>query len=313
MSAKRKRTPEQVATQTKGARARRARWTEQQWAKEHLRRKLYKQTLRGRAKKRVDDHKRRSPAIYESSFYADAVAELHRTATECFYCGAPIDATTLHVEHIVPLARKGVNARINIAPSCPTCNLAKHANLPTDKWGAKILDRVFDAELAAEDFCRRARALGDDPAKLLRFNLREQRAEERRWARMAKRQVAQERRAIADGFLQHLHSRLRTIAKAQRQSLRQLRGTGGRYGVPGLSHTSHGGWRWQRKHLGSYWHIYLGDSQMRIEDAVLLAHICNARFLAGDAFAEIALLAELARDDPRRVAIALGAPLSEIP
>ncbi|MGJ0534275.1 HNH endonuclease [Methylocystis sp.] len=279
--------------------------------KERLRRKLYKQTLRGRAKKKADDHKRRSAAIYESSFYADAVAELHRTATECFYCGAPIDATTLHVEHIVPLARGGVNARINIAPSCPTCNLAKHANLPTDKWGAKILDRVFDAELAAEEFCRRARALGDDPAKVLRFNLREQRAEERRWARMAKRQVAQERRAIADGFLQHLHSRLRTIAKTRRQSLRQLRGTGGRLGVPGLRYTAHGGFAWQRQYAGEYVFIYLADSLTPLSEGRILAHLCNARFLAGDTFAEIALIAELARDDPRRVAVALGVPLFE--
>ena len=43
----------------------------------------------------------------------------------CQYCGAKAPGTTLHVDHIVPIARGGTSRQENLVTSCQNCNLGK--------------------------------------------------------------------------------------------------------------------------------------------------------------------------------------------
>ena len=53
-----------------------------------------------------------------------------RQRGRCVYCKAAFTETGYHVDHIVPLARGGLNDRTNIQLTCPNCNRRKTTKLP---------------------------------------------------------------------------------------------------------------------------------------------------------------------------------------
>lgn len=61
-----------------------------------------------------------------------------RDGYRCRECGATNKETTLHVDHIIPVAKGGTNKLSNLQTLCEKCNLSKH----TDEWiGGKIPKR----------------------------------------------------------------------------------------------------------------------------------------------------------------------------
>ena len=63
----------------------------------------------------------------------------------CRECGATNKETTLHVDHIKPVAKGGTNEIDNLQTLCEKCNLAKH----TDEWvgGSISKRRNFKGEI----------------------------------------------------------------------------------------------------------------------------------------------------------------------
>jgi len=57
----------------------------------------------------------------------------------CHYCGKPVGASALTMDHVIPLARGGKSVRSNIVPCCKDCNSKKKTALPVEE----ILDRIF--------------------------------------------------------------------------------------------------------------------------------------------------------------------------
>ena len=49
----------------------------------------------------------------------------------CVYCQKKLKFNELHWDHVIPLVKGGLHAIDNLVPSCPPCNLRKHANLPS--------------------------------------------------------------------------------------------------------------------------------------------------------------------------------------
>ena len=61
-----------------------------------------------------------------------------RDGYRCRECGATNKETTLHVDHIKPVAKGGTNDINNLQTLCEKCNLSKH----TDEWvGGKLPKR----------------------------------------------------------------------------------------------------------------------------------------------------------------------------
>jgi 5-methylcytosine-specific restriction endonuclease McrA len=58
----------------------------------------------------------------------------------CAYCGIRPD-TTLHIDHVVPLARGGSNDLGNLLPACADCNLSKNQMLLTE-WNKRRAYRL---------------------------------------------------------------------------------------------------------------------------------------------------------------------------
>lgn len=50
----------------------------------------------------------------------------------CAYCGSDGDGETLHMDHVVPLARGGRHSIGNVVPACPPCNYNKNDRLVTE-------------------------------------------------------------------------------------------------------------------------------------------------------------------------------------
>lgn len=50
---------------------------------------------------------------------------LNRDGFRCQYCGANADAAGLHIDHIIPVARGGTNAKWNLLTACQPCNSGK--------------------------------------------------------------------------------------------------------------------------------------------------------------------------------------------
>lgn len=60
---------------------------------------------------------------------------------KCYWCGCRLNGI-FHYDHIIPISKGGRNIVANLAASCPTCNLSKHAKMPNDfiKEGQLILE-----------------------------------------------------------------------------------------------------------------------------------------------------------------------------
>lgn len=50
---------------------------------------------------------------------------LHRDGFACRYCGASGEGVTLHLDHVVPVAKGGKNEADNLLTACEPCNLGK--------------------------------------------------------------------------------------------------------------------------------------------------------------------------------------------
>jgi hypothetical protein len=48
-----------------------------------------------------------------------------KVVSQCVYCGAPLTAETLTVDHVIPRCRGGSNEAANKAPACADCNQEK--------------------------------------------------------------------------------------------------------------------------------------------------------------------------------------------
>jgi len=55
-------------------------------------------------------------------------------AEYCFYCGTSLNDDNRHLDHFVPISKRGGTTRANMVASCAKCNLSKHSSGP-----AKIL------------------------------------------------------------------------------------------------------------------------------------------------------------------------------
>ncbi|MFZ1986973.1 MAG: HNH endonuclease [Desulfatitalea sp.] len=50
----------------------------------------------------------------------------------CHWCGQPVAARELTMDHIVPVSRGGKSTKSNVVPSCKACNTKKKQLLPME-------------------------------------------------------------------------------------------------------------------------------------------------------------------------------------
>lgn len=55
---------------------------------------------------------------------------LRRDKFRCRYCGVPATEAEIHIDHVVPLALGGTNARWNLTSACLECNMGKGNGMP---------------------------------------------------------------------------------------------------------------------------------------------------------------------------------------
>jgi hypothetical protein len=78
----------------------------------------------------LEEHASRTPAQRRCSALIKISASrrfaiFQRDNFTCQYCGAKAPGATLHVDHIVPVARGGTSRPENLVTSCQNCNLGK--------------------------------------------------------------------------------------------------------------------------------------------------------------------------------------------
>jgi 5-methylcytosine-specific restriction endonuclease McrA len=56
----------------------------------------------------------------------------------CHFCQQVVEANSLTMDHLVPLARGGKSTRGNIVPACPACNKNKQLDTPVES----LLDQL---------------------------------------------------------------------------------------------------------------------------------------------------------------------------
>lgn len=57
---------------------------------------------------------------------------LRRDNFACRYCGAKAPHVELHVDHVIPRSRRGVDLAWNLTAACVDCNMAKGDGIPAD-------------------------------------------------------------------------------------------------------------------------------------------------------------------------------------
>ena len=57
---------------------------------------------------------------------------LRRDNHSCRYCGAKAPHAELHVDHVIPKSRGGVDKPWNLTAACVDCNLSKGDGVPTE-------------------------------------------------------------------------------------------------------------------------------------------------------------------------------------
>jgi 5-methylcytosine-specific restriction endonuclease McrA len=96
------------------------------WFADHPgRRRAYVAQRRARQERsEVESDKETIRALYE-------LAASNAVIT-CYLCGKRTRRGKRHVDHIVPLSKDGQHRRLNLAVTCPSCNLSKNAKLPEE-------------------------------------------------------------------------------------------------------------------------------------------------------------------------------------
>ena len=56
----------------------------------------------------------------------------------CHYCGKPVGAEALTMDHVVPVARGGLSAKGNVVPACEACNKSKKCLTPAEQILAEL-------------------------------------------------------------------------------------------------------------------------------------------------------------------------------
>lgn len=81
-----------------------------------------------RAKRRANDARRRAAKRgADGVLTAENILQmLVDQGGLCAYCEAPLEGT-FHADHMIPLSRGGTHDWSNVAITCPTCNVTKHA------------------------------------------------------------------------------------------------------------------------------------------------------------------------------------------
>lgn len=57
----------------------------------------------------------------------------------CHYCGRPVGADNLTLDHVIPVGRGGRSTKGNCVPCCKECNNSKRAMTPAEM----ILEKLF--------------------------------------------------------------------------------------------------------------------------------------------------------------------------
>lgn len=56
---------------------------------------------------------------------------------ECHWCGQPVSAKEMTMDHVVPIARGGKTTKGNVVPACKICNNKKKQLLPME-WASYV-------------------------------------------------------------------------------------------------------------------------------------------------------------------------------
>lgn len=96
----------------------------------------YRQTERGIVSKRVRAHNRRAHKRNAEGTHTteELYQQLQRQKGKCYYCRVKLGKghDSWHGDHLVPLSKGGTNYIHNIVIACPTCNMSKGNQLPSE-------------------------------------------------------------------------------------------------------------------------------------------------------------------------------------
>lgn len=106
---------------------------------EKLRQRVKAWRKKNPGKRRAQSAKRRAQVISPSGASKDVKAFYEHVAQadriRCYWCNRLVKKSHRQVDHIVPLARGGQHAVINLCCSCSTCNNRKHAKTAAEFVG----------------------------------------------------------------------------------------------------------------------------------------------------------------------------------
>ncbi len=63
-----------------------------------------------------------------------------RSDGRCYYCGQKFPASSLTMDHLIPLSRGGRSVKENLVPCCKECNIKKKNLLPQE-W-TEYLEKI---------------------------------------------------------------------------------------------------------------------------------------------------------------------------
>ena len=140
----RRSTPEAIEVERVRQRAKRARWRKANRARDLELKRRYRaekpEVVRAYKATWQAEHPGRH-AAYQHSRRASAVGKLSAgiggrllvlQRGKCACCRTSLDKSKYHIDHVMPLAKGGLNVDENIQLLCPPCNQAKHAKHPVD-------------------------------------------------------------------------------------------------------------------------------------------------------------------------------------
>ena len=99
--------------------------------------KQYRQTPKGKASDKANQHNRRAYKLQNGGKHtgAQVLTLFNLQSGKCPYCKIKLHKTgnnKYHIDHFMPLSKGGSNDISNIQLLCPTCNLTKSAKLPEE-------------------------------------------------------------------------------------------------------------------------------------------------------------------------------------